>query len=200
MSVAEVRSKPPLPSSRHGLREEIASELLATATSHSLKAGDILFAVGDRGDGCYWLDKGVLKVSLTSPQGAERMLAVLSEGSIVGDLAMIDGLPRSTSVVALTGCELHYISQASFRECAQRHLEIFGFFVALLAARLREAEDVIAAMTFLTVKGRVARALLAIADNLGEKTDSGESSSPTRSDKKISLHWLGSHARMSIGS
>ena len=77
------------------------------------------------------------------------------------------------SVVALTDCDLRCISHASYRACAQRHPEIFGFFATLLAKRLREAEDAIAAMTFLTVKGRVAHALLEIADHLGEKTDSG---------------------------
>ena len=89
-----------------GLPGDIASELLAKATPHSLKAGDPLFEAGDEGDGCYRLDKGVLKVSLRSPQGGERILAVLAVGSVVGDLAMIDGLPRSASVTALTDCEL----------------------------------------------------------------------------------------------
>ena len=173
-SAGQFRVKLSIASEWSGLPEDIASELLAKATSHRLKAGDTLFEAGDEGDGCYRLDKGVLKVSLRSPQGGERILAVLAEGSVVGDLAMIDGLPRSASVTALTDCELRFISRASFQHCAQQHPEIHRYLVSLLAKRLRETDDSIAALAFLTAKGRVAYALLEIAERLGEQTGSGE--------------------------
>ena len=147
---------------------------MARAPSHRLKAGDPLFEAGDKGDGCYRLDKGVLKVSLRSPQGGERIIGVLAEGSVVGDLGMIDGLPRSASVTALTDCELRFINRASFQHCAQQHPEIHRYLVSLLAQRLRETEDTIAALAFLTAKGRVAYALLEIAESLGDQTGSGE--------------------------
>jgi CRP/FNR family transcriptional regulator len=149
------------------------SELLARATAHHLKAGDTLFQIGDVGDGCYRLDNGVLKVSLTSPQAEERILAFLASGAIVGDLAMIDGLPRSASVVAVTDCELRFISRSAFDQLARQRPEIHRYLVTVLAARLREADDTIASLAFLTVKGRVARALLELAESLGEETDSG---------------------------
>ena len=156
-----------------GLPDAIASELIGHATSHLLNAGDCLFTAGDQGDGCYRLNQGVLKVSLASPQGGERIIAILSQGSIVGDLAMIDGLPRSASIVALTNCELQFISRATFQDCARRHPEIHEFLVALLARRLLETDDTIAVLAFLTAKGRVAHALLELAEALGEKTSSG---------------------------
>src|SRR5215467_5895087 len=145
---------------------DIESELLAKATPHCLKVGDPLFEAGDEGDGCYKLDKGVLKVSLGSPRGGERIIAILPEGSVVGDLAMIDGLPRSASVMALTDCELRFISRASFQDCAQRHPEMQQYLVSLLANRLRETDNSIAALAFLTAKGRVAYALLEVAESL----------------------------------
>jgi CRP/FNR family cyclic AMP-dependent transcriptional regulator len=155
-----------------GLPEDIASELLAKATSHRLKAGETLFEAGDEGDGCYRLDKGALKVSLRSLQGGERIIAVLAAGSVVGDLAMIDGLPRSASVTALTDCELRFISRARFQDCAQQHPETHRYLVSLLAKRLRETDETIAALAFLTAKGRVAYALLEIAERLGKQTGS----------------------------
>lgn len=156
-----------------GLQQEIATELLSKAELHSLEAGATLFEAGDAAEGCYRLDKGVLKVSLASPQGGERIIALLKAGSIVGDLAMIDGLPRSAWITALTDCNLRYISRESFASCARRHPEIHEFLVKLLAHRLRETDDTIAALAFLTAKGRVAYALLELADALGEKSASG---------------------------
>ena len=156
-----------------GLPNEIASELFASATSYKLKAADTLFETGDEGDGCYRLEKGLLKVSLISPQVRERIIAIITPGAVVGDLAVIDGLPRSASVHALTDCELRFLSRAVFERLAQEHPEIHQYLVKLLAARLRHADDIIASLAFLPAKARVAQALLALAENLGEGTDSG---------------------------
>ena len=155
------------------LPKEIASGLFANATLHRLKVGDTLFQTGDAGDGCYRLDKGLLKVSLISPQVSERIIAILTPGAIVGDLAVIDGLPRSASVLALTNCELRFLSRAAFDHLAQERPEIYQYLVKVLAARLRQADDNIASLAFLPIKGRVARALLALAENLGEETNLG---------------------------
>ena len=156
-----------------GLPKEIASQLFDSATFHRLKAGATLLQAGDTGDGCYRLDSGLLKVSLISPQIKERIVAILTPGTVVGDLAVIDGLPRSASVFALTNCELRFLSRASFEHLVREHPEIHQYLVKLLAARLRQADDVIASLAFLPVTARVAHALLALAKNLGEEADSG---------------------------
>ena len=157
-----------------GLPEDMASELFASAPSRCLKATDTLFKTGDTGDGCYRLNSGMLKVIVTSSQGDERILEILAPGAIVGDLAMIDGLPQSASVVALTDCELCFVSRTAFEHFASQNAEIYQYLLKLLAARFRQAEKHIASLAFLSVKGRVAYALLEIAESLGEQTGSGE--------------------------
>lgn len=151
----------------------LASELFASARLCRPKAGDTLFHKGDTGDGCYRLDKGLLKVCLTSPKGEERVIAILRSGAIVGDLAVVDGLPRSASIVAVTDCELRFVSQVAFQHFARKHPEIYQHFAKMLAARLRDADDIIAFFAFLPMKARVARALLNLAEDLGEETNSG---------------------------
>ena len=156
------------------LPEEIASGLFASATSRCLKANDTLFQTGDTGDGCYLLNSGMLKVIVTSSQGDERILAILTPGTIVGDLAMIDGLPQSTSVVALTDCELCFVSRTAFEHFASQNAEIYQYLLKVLAASLRQAEKHIASLAFLTAKGRVAYALLELAKTVGLENGSGE--------------------------
>jgi len=173
MEVGEARLRVSLSSGSLGLPEQFSSELMASATPYSIKAGDTLFEAGDVGDGCHRLDRGVLKVVLASPRGNERILSILGSGAIVGDLAMIDGLPRSASVIALTDCDLRFISRADFQRCSERHPELYRYLAAVLAKRLREADDAISALAFLTAKGRVAYALLEIAHSLGEEAGSG---------------------------
>src|SRR6267154_3731857 len=74
---------------------QISGRLLANAKPQSLAEREVLFQAGDVADGCYRLEQGLLKVSITSPQGDERILTILGPGSIVGELAIIDGGPRS---------------------------------------------------------------------------------------------------------
>ena len=156
------------------LPKSFLSDLFSRATSEKPRAGDVLFEAGDEGNGCYRLDKGTLKVILRSPNGEERILALLTPDAVVGDLSMIDGLPRSASVIAVTNCELCFVSRTAFRECAERRPEIYKYLTNFLANRLRETDNTIAALAFLTWRGRVARAVLEIAQALGKEIESGE--------------------------
>ena len=156
-----------------GLPTQISERLLANAKPQSLAEREVLFEAGDVADGCYRLERGLLKVSIASPQGDERILTILGPGSIVGELAIIDGLPRSAAVVAIRDCKLSFISRESFVNCLREHPEIYSDLVSILVSRLREADNAMAAASFLTVKARVARALLELAEHLGRETESG---------------------------
>jgi CRP-like cAMP-binding protein len=155
------------------LPEQQSASLLASAKPVKLSADQTLFMAGDPGDGCYQVDEGLLKVSMVSPTGAERILAVLGPGSIVGDLAMIDGRPRSASVTALRECKLRFVSRSAFQTIAAQYPEIYKHLLRLLAQRLRDTDQVVAAGSFLPVKGRVARALLDLAKAFGHEVAAG---------------------------
>ncbi|MGE4251734.1 MAG: Crp/Fnr family transcriptional regulator [Parvibaculaceae bacterium] len=156
------------------LPDHLSKPLFAGAEPRRLEAGEILFAAGDSGDGCYRLERGLLKVVISSPQGDERILAILGPGAIAGELAVIDGRPRSASVVAVRPCRLSFVSHALFEHCTREHPDIYRYLVNVLAARLREADDALAATSFMTVKARLARTLLDLGDLLGETDDTGQ--------------------------
>ena len=154
--------------------EALSRPLFIAARPQDLKAGEVLFAAGDAGNGCYLLDRGLLKVTLTSSWGEERTIAVLGPGAVVGELSMIDGRPRSASVVALNDCLLRYTSREAFAKFIATHPEAYQALVAMLAFRLRQADDGLAATTFLSVKGRVARALVELAEYVGTPSSTGQ--------------------------
>jgi CRP/FNR family transcriptional regulator len=139
----------------------------------SLAKGETLFERGDAGDGCYWLRSGVVTVCATSATGEQRTLAILGPGALIGELAMIDGLPRSATVQAVRDCSLTFISRAAFMNVLRQHPELHMEITATLAARLRQSDDDMIASSFLTVRARVARALLQFARLLGEETERG---------------------------
>ena len=99
--------------------ESLAVKLFANAKTVKLAADEVLFIAGDPGDGCYRVEQGQLKVSMIAPSGAERILAIVGSGGIVGELSTIDGLPRSASVAAVRDSELTFVSRATFQTFAE---------------------------------------------------------------------------------
>ncbi|MGA3307527.1 MAG: Crp/Fnr family transcriptional regulator [Xanthobacteraceae bacterium] len=163
----------PGPSLLSGLPGRLSTDLFAGAKSVRLAADEVLFLAGDPGDGCYRIEDGLLKVTMVSRSGTERILAFLGPGAIVGELSMIDGRPRSASVVAVRDAALSFLGRAAFEAFAQKHPDVYKSLVTLLATRLRETDAVVAAGSFLPLRGRVACTLLELAENFGQDVGTG---------------------------
>jgi CRP-like cAMP-binding protein len=166
-------SKPKPSDVLSALPERLLSELFEAAVAHNLRDGEVLFRAGDVGDGCYRIQAGLVKVVVTSQKGEERIISLLGPDAIVGELSMIDGGPRSASVVAIADCSLSFLSRAKFQMCIEAHPELTSYLMKTLARRLRGTDDALAATTFLSVKQRLARALLTVAEYVGEKNGDG---------------------------
>src|SRR5215831_4031798 len=155
------------------LPTELSQSLFAKARPLSLKADQTLFMAGDEGDGCYRVEEGLLKASIAAPAGGERILAILGPGSVVGELSMIDGGPRSASVTALRDSKLSFVGRTAFEVFGQSRPELYRHVATLLGRRLRDTDDALVATNFLSVKGRVARALLSLAEAFGRDIGQG---------------------------
>ena len=147
----------------------LSTELFASAKPVRLAAGNTLFLAGDSDDDCYRIEDGLLKVTMVSHSGDERILAFVGRGDIVGELSIIDGLPRSASVVAVRDATLSCLSRTAFETYAKKHPELYKSLVGLLAKRLRGTDTVVAAGSFLSLKGRVARTMLELAEHFGQE-------------------------------
>jgi CRP-like cAMP-binding protein len=153
--------------------ESLSALLFANTKPVRLSADKVLFLASDPGDGCYRIEQGLLKVSIIAPSGAERILAIVGPGAIVGELSVIDGRPRSASVAAVRDSELSFVSRAAFQAFADQHPQVYRHLVTLLASRLRDTDAVVAAGSFLPLKGRVARALLDLSEAFGQDVGQG---------------------------
>ena len=142
--------------------------LMDRARTIQIEAGQTLFSAGDPGDGCYWIDKGLLKAHVISLSGNDRILSILGAGTIVGELSMFDGAPRSASVTAIRASQLSFVTRDHFDAMLHEHPEVYRELAIVLTRRLRDLDDAMAATSFLSLKGRSARVLLALADAFGE--------------------------------
>jgi CRP/FNR family transcriptional regulator, cyclic AMP receptor protein len=152
---------------------ELSQSLFAKARPLSVNADQTLFVAGDEGDGCYRVEEGLLKASIGAPASGERILAILGPGSVVGELSMIDGGPRSASVTALRDSKLSFIGRTAFEAFGQSRPDLYRHLATLLARRLRDTDEALVATNFLSVKGRVGRALLNIAEAFGHDVGQG---------------------------
>ncbi len=155
------------------LPEQLFSNLFKRATTVKLKTDQVLFLVGDKGDGCYRVEDGLLKVTMISRDGNERILAFLGPGAVVGEMSIIDQLPRCASVVAVRASMLSFLDRAAFVDFAKEHSQVYESLLTLLSRRLRETDTTIAAGTFLPLRGRVACTLLELAQEFGQDVGSG---------------------------
>jgi CRP/FNR family transcriptional regulator, cyclic AMP receptor protein len=172
--------KPKHPRQPLGLPTRLSRELFAGAEVVRLRAGEVLFRPGDCGDGVYRVEHGLLKVSMVSNSGTERILAFHGPAAIVGELAIIDGLPRSMLAVAVGNTALSFLSRVGFEEVfakkhpePKKHPELCQSLLRLLTKRVRERDKLVAASSFLMLKGRIAQTLLELADHFGQEVGPG---------------------------
>src|SRR5258708_34675210 len=93
------------------LPPQMTTQLFACAFKRAAKAGEALFVAGDRGDGCYRVEQGLVKMTVTSDRGEERIIALVGGGEIIGELSLIDHQPRPAAAIALRGSTFRYINR-----------------------------------------------------------------------------------------
>ncbi len=151
---------------------EVVAKLFGQARPVALARNRTLFRAGDACDGCYQIIDGLVKITILA-EHRERILAILGPGALVGELSLIDGERRSASVTAIRDARLAFVSREAFEAFAKANPEVYRHISVLLARNLRNNNNALVASSFLSVKGRAARALLSLADAFGEDVGGG---------------------------
>lgn len=146
------------------------SELMSETT---LRRGDSLFHEGDEGDRLYIITDGKVKLSHNSDDGRENLIAVLGPGEIIGELSLFDLGARSSTVTAIAPTKLYSLSHKDMMVFLTAHPELSQSMLRELARRLRHTNEQMADLVFSDVPGRVAKALLDLANRFGERTPEG---------------------------
>lgn len=152
------------------LSSQCTNRLLASAMTINLPERKTLIEAGAVPDGCYWLEDGLIKGTIATHLGDERIIELLGPGAAIGAISLVDGLPQSTTMQAITRCRLTFVPRRVFSTCMQDFPEMRTYAAMVIAGHLRRASDKIAADSFFPAKARVARALLYFADHLGDAT------------------------------
>ena len=101
------------------------------------KKGEEIIKEGMLSDCAYIIDAGQVEVSKLRPNGDKQIIGVLNENDIFGEMGLIDGFPRSATVVALEDCTISIMTQEAFNSLAQHNPEALMPILKVLAKRLR---------------------------------------------------------------
>lgn len=149
---------------------------MADGMEKQLQPGDVLFNEGDRGEIMYLIREG--KIKITKGKGdEEKTLAVLKEGDFFGEMAIIDGSPRSAGAVAVTPVSLLVIDKESFKE-KLRENPLIEYVLETLTRRLRTADEQIRLLTIKSEERRVLAHIITKAKETGRETAGGTEITP----------------------
>lgn len=149
------------------------AELAQHAQSRLVRAKQIVLAQGERSDEMYAVLHGRLKVMRSNSEGRELTLAILEAGEVFGELAMLDGGPRTATIEALEDCELLVLQRAMVDQYLNAHPRVMRSMIQTLCERLRSADELVQDTLFLPLPQRLAKVLRQLAQNHGETTHEG---------------------------
>lgn len=155
------------------LDEQTAQRLTESMTPRSLARGQRLFSEGDRGDSLYVITSGKVKLGRASGDGRESLLSVLGPGEMFGELSLFDPGPRLTSATAVSETKLIGLDNTDLRDFLADHPEVAMQMLAGLGRRLRRTNEGMSDLVFTDVPGRVAKALLDLAQRFGQPASDG---------------------------
>ncbi|MGV3722806.1 MAG: Crp/Fnr family transcriptional regulator [Actinomycetota bacterium] len=156
-----------------GLGPEHLRKLAEACRRRKFRADETLFYEGDPGHTLYLVVSGQVKIQRVTPSGKLVVLAMRGPGEHVGEMALLDGEPRSADAVTAETCELLMLGRDRFLDCMAEHPQIALNMLASLTRRLREAANQTEGFRELDVLGRVASVLLELAESHGEAGEAG---------------------------
>jgi CRP/FNR family transcriptional regulator, cyclic AMP receptor protein len=129
-----------------GLRKKELKDLATYCSESTYSPGSVLLSQGQQGLGLYILTKGTVRITrVNSPDGAEQVLGTAGAGDVVGEMALLDDLPRSATVTAVDEVTVLKLPLWEFRRFLRRSLrndpDVGLDLLAVLSRRLRKAEQ-----------------------------------------------------------
>lgn len=149
-----------------------ATDLLASVPAEDLRAvaaasrvrsfhrGQVVFTRSDPSDSVIVVIAGRIKVVVRSADGGELTLTILGAGSMLGELGIIDGGPRSADAETVDECQLLLIPREMIRDICARVPSAGQALTTSIAVMLRRLTEAVADLVFLDLPRRVAKMLL----------------------------------------
>jgi CRP-like cAMP-binding protein len=156
------------------LPDATVERVAALAAKRAYMKGTRIFAQGDEGDALFGVASGRVRISASASGGREVFLNIMEPGDTFGEIAVMDGLPRTANAVALDASTLIVIQRSDFLPLLEREPQLAIHLLKLLCERLRWTSELVEESAFLAGPARLAKRLLILASLHGRAARVGE--------------------------
>lgn len=151
-----------------GIRNDSLQTVARLCVTRELAARETLFQKDDPGEALYAVRRGEIRIAARTAEGRELTLNLLGPGDIFGEIALLDGRPRTAEAVATEATTLSVIRRSDFLALLARDSALALRIIELLCARVRWMSDRMEETNFLSPAARIGRRLAALADDYGD--------------------------------
>jgi CRP/FNR family cyclic AMP-dependent transcriptional regulator len=174
-----------------GLPGSTLERLASLATRRVYQKGAVIFSQGDPGDALFGVASGRVRISASGAGGREVFLNIMEPGDTFGEIAVMDGLPRTAGATALEQTTLIVLKRTDFVALLEREPQLATHLLMLLCQRLRWTSELVEESAFLSGTARLAKRLLILASLHGRPAKSGREAMELRISQNDLAHFLG---------
>ena len=156
-----------------GLSSATLDQIARLGVRRTIERDAVIFAQSDPGDALYGVMTGRVRISASTAAGKEMFLNIMEPGDIFGEIALLDGRPRSAAATAMSTSELFVVTREQFLGLLAREPQLVDHLLQLLCGRLRWVSGFAEESALLSVPARLARRLLSLGKLHGHETRAG---------------------------
>ena len=146
-----------------GLSDATLDGIAALSAKRTYYKGTVIFAQGSEGDALFGVASGRVRISASASGGREVFLNIMEPGDTFGEIAVMDGLPRTANAVALDTSTLIVIQRTDFLPFLEREPLLAIHLLKLMCERLRWTSELVEESAFMPGPARLAKRLLILA-------------------------------------
>jgi CRP-like cAMP-binding protein len=156
-----------------GLGKAAVERIAALATRRLYEEGAVVFMRGDPGDSLCGVVSGRVRISASRPGGKEVFLNIMAPGDAFGEIALLDGQPRTATATALARTELIIVRRDRFASLLVSEPQLAMHLIQLLCERVRWTAQLMEDSALLGVPARIAKRVLSLARLQGAEAAAG---------------------------
>jgi CRP-like cAMP-binding protein len=150
-----------------GLGQEAIEAIALLCVTRRLEREESLFHKGDAGDALYAVRRGQIRIATGSTSGRRLTLNLLGSGDVFGEVALLDGRPRTADAVAVEPTELYMVYRRDFLDLLVKRPTVAIRIIELLCERIRWMSAQMEERALLPLETRLAHRLVALSEDFG---------------------------------
>lgn len=150
------------------LDSDALEKIVKSGVTQTYKKDSIILSEEESGSALFVIVEGKVKVSRSSGDDKEVILAILNESDFFGEMSLLDGMARSATVTAIEDSKLFIIQRTEFLDLLKKYPEVSIALLTELTKRLRASSMKVKALSLKDAEGKVATVLLQLADDIGK--------------------------------